>query len=206
MPAVTTDGGFSSDKSVGNPLNDCYGSLTQTAGTEILRVIPPCDGARSCVGNFAYLPAATAHALTVMMTQAESLVATDLDASGTVLGVGDNPALWDGVVSAANDFIIIQYEDMSWNAHKISSVSGKNLTINAVTKKVLANSKVFFMGAPADHSSRQFQTVASTLFNFIASDFRIRAGTGSRKASPILFHSPNTTNAGILQYLSFYFD
>lgn len=206
MPALTTEGGFSAEKNVGKPLNDCYGSLTQTAGTEITRVIPPCDEARSCVGAFAYLPAATAHLLTMMTAQAESIVATDLAAAGTVLSVGDNPALWDGVVSAASDWVILQYEDLSWNAHKISSVSGKALTISAVGKKVLANTKVFFMGAPADHSARQFQTVASTLFTFPGGEFRQRAATSSKKASPILFHSPNTTNAGSSQYLAFYFD
>ena len=206
MSTLLTDGGVVGGKVMGNPVNDCYGSLTAAIATEITRIIPPHSEGRACVGNFAYLPAGTAHLLTIMVTVEETIVSSDAAASQAVVPFANLPESYDGGQIAAGDWVILQHEDGTYGAYKVSSLSGKNVTMSSnLTMKVLQNSKVFFMGAPGDHVNRQFQTVANTLFTFIASDFRIRAGT-SKKGTPILFHSPNGTAAGSLQYLSYYYD
>lgn len=194
----TTNGGY---------INDCYGSLTQTAGTAITRVIPPREGARACVGNFKYVPAATAHTITMMVVLAEVTVISEAAASQAVVSLSAIPTAADGSILAANDYLILQYEDGSWNAHLVSSLSGTAVTVGtSFSQKIPKSSRAFFMGAPADHTSRQFLTIASTAYDFVASDFRIRAATSALPNQPILVHSNNATNAGNLHHLSYYYD
>lgn len=203
---LATESGYSNGKNMGNPVNDCYGYLTQTAGTEIVRVVPPHSEARSCLGNFAYMSAGTAHLLTVMVAMDETIVTSDVAAGATVIPVGKMPDGFDGGQLTANDYIIVQYEDGTWGAIKVTSVANLNITVPATSQKILANSKLFMMGVAADHPNRQFQTIASTMYQFIASDFRVRGATSSKKGSPLLFYSPNNVAAGTLHYLNYYFD
>lgn len=191
----------------GVPLNDSYGSLTQTAGTEITRVIPPNPDGRGCVGNFRYEAAATAHTLTMMTTIMTVKCASDAASGQAVLALDQMPVTPDATIVAAGDWFVVQHEDGTWNAYKVSSVSGLNITMTGnFSGKVKAGSSVHFMGAPADHSLRQFTMKASTTTEFDAGDFRIRAATGSAKNTPVLVHSNNATNAGTLYWLSYYFD
>lgn len=202
---LSTDGGLQNGINVGKPLNDCYGYLTQAIATPIVRVIPPCDDLRSCVGSFAYKPAGTAHDLTIMVTMNETLVTSDVAAGATSIPVGATLTAFDGTAIAANDYIIVQYEDGTW-VPMVVSAGTLTLTVPATAQKILKGTKVFLMGVAADHPNRQFRTEASTMFTFTAGDFRIRAATGSKKASPLLFYSGNATAAGVLHYLSYYFD
>lgn len=191
----------------GNYINDCYGSVTQTAGTAITRVIPPNSGARACLGNFKYVPAATAHTLTAMVVVQTLSVTSDAASGQAVVPISSIPTSFDGSILAANDWLVLQYEDGSWAAHLVSSLSGLNVTVSAnLTAKVLKDSVAYFMGAPGDHTTRQFTTIASTSYDFIASDFRIRAATSPLPNQPILFHSNNATNAGTLHHMSYYYD
>lgn len=191
----------------GIPLNDAYGTLTQSAGTEITRVIPPNPDGRACVGNFRYEAAATAHTLTPMTTLQTLACASDALSGQAVIAFDSLPITPDGTLIAASDWIIAQYEDGTWVPHKVSSLSGLNVTVSAnLTQKILAGSKIHFMGAPADHSLRQMTMKASTTTDFLAGDFRVRAATGSAKDTPILVHSNNATNAGTLYWLSYYYD
>lgn len=202
MPALTTDSGTSA----GNYLNDCYGSLTQTAGTEILRVVPPRDGAPGCVGNFRYEAAATAHTLTMMMVTSSTTVATDAASGQAVVNMSGTLTDASGGAVAASDFLVLQYESGVWEAHKVSSVSGLAITVTAnLTAKIKAGSIAYCMGAPADHAARQFTMKASTTTDFIASDNRVQAAR-SVEGNPILVHSNNATNAGTLYWLSYYYD
>lgn len=206
MSTLLTEGGIVEGKVVGNPVNDCYGSLTAAIATEITRIIPPHPTARACVGSWSYLPAGTAHLLTLMVTVAETIATSEAAAGQAVVAFGSLPDSYDGGQIAANDWVIMQHEDGTYGAYKVSSISGKNVTMSSnLTKKVLINTKIYFMGAPGDHVNRQFQTVASTQYKFDASDFRVRAATG-RTGTPILFHSPNATAAGTLQHLNYYYD
>lgn len=191
----------------GIPLNDAYGTITQAANTVITRVIPPNPDGRSCVGSLQYEAAATAHTLSLMTTIDTVTASSDAASGQAVLPISRNPVTPDGTLVAANDWFIVQHEDGTWNAYMVSSVSGLNITMTAnLTGKVLAGSRVHFMGAPADHSLRQFTMKASTTYKFDAGDFRIRMATGSAKNTPILVHSNNATNAGTLYHTSYYFD
>jgi len=203
---LATDGGLQNNINVGKPLNDCYGYITQAANTPIVRVIPPCDDLRSCLGSFQYKPAATAHLLTCMVAMSESLVTSEVASGGTVIPVGGALTAFDASAIANGDYVIVQYEDGTWVPLVVSGVSALNLTVPATTQKILKGSKIFMMGVASDHPNRGFQTVASTLYTFNAGDFRIRGATGSKKASPLLMYSPNTTNAGFFDYVAFYFD
>lgn len=203
---LSTDGGYVNGQNMGKPVNDTFGYLTQTAGTPIVRVIPPCLDARSVAGSFRYRPAATAHLLTIMVSQAESVVTSDVLAGATVIPIGGVMNGFDGSPIAANDYIIVQYEDGTWGSILVTSFTGTNITVPATSQKILKNSKVFLMGAAADHPNRTFQTVASTVYDFVSGDFRVRAATSSKKESPLLFYSPNGTNAGFLEFLNYWFD
>lgn len=202
---LSTDGGLQNGINVGKPLNDCYGYLTQAAGTPITRVIPPCEDLRSCLGSFRYRPAGTAHLLTVMVSMSDTLVTSDVLAGATAIPVGGLLSAFDGSAIATGDYIITQYEDGTWVA-MLCSAGGLSLTVPATTAKIKAGTKVFMMGAAADHPNRTFQTVASTVFDFSSGDFRIRAATGSKKASPLLFYSPNNVAAGFSEFVAYYFD
>lgn len=202
---LTTDGGLQNGINVGKPLNDCYGYLTQAAGTPIVRVIPPADDLRSCLGSFRYTPGATAHLLTVMVAMSETLVTSDVAAGATSIPVGGLLSAFDGSAIASGDYIITQLEDGTW-VPMLCSAGGLTLTVPATAQKIKAGTKVFMMGAAADHPNRTFQTTASTVYDFVAGDFRIRAATGSKKASPLLFYSPNNVAAGFSHFVAYYFD
>lgn len=202
---LATEGGLQNGINVGKPLNDCYGWLTQTFGTPIVRVVPPCDDLRSCLGSFQYRSSTTAHLLSVMVAMSETIVTSDAAAGATALAVGAALSAFDGTPISANDYIITQLEDGTW-VPMVVSAGTLTLTVPALAGKVKAGTKVFMMGVAADHPNRSFQTVASSTFTFNSGDFRIRAATGSKKASPLLFYSPNNVIAGNLDYLAYYFD
>ena len=204
MPVpISTDNGLAN----GNPINDCYGSLTQTAGTVITRVIPPRSDGRACVGSWSYEAAATAHTLTLMTCQSKTTVASDAAASQAVVAFANLPVTYDATLLAANDWCILNHEDGSFGAYMVSSVSGSNVTFSSnLSQKVKAGTVIYFMGAPADHSSRAFTMKASTTTTFIGGDFRVRAAAAPNINEPILVHSNNATNAGTLYYLNFYYD
>lgn len=199
---ATSDGGAS-----GTPLNDCYGSLTQTAGTVIKRLIPPVPGARSCVGNWSYTAAATAHSLVFLVPFAQVAANSTADSGQAVINLNQVPTAADGSIIAANDYIVTQYDDGEWSEHLISSVSGAAITVSAnFSKDVPQGAAVYFMGAPADHTNRTFTCDASTTTSFPAGDFRVRAATSPLPNQPILAYSANATNAGTLKWLNFFYD
>lgn len=203
---LSTDAGYSNGKNLGKPVNDCFGFLTQTLGTPILRVVPPCDDARSVLGSFQYTPGATAHDLTCMVSQSDSVVTSDVLAGATAIPIGGQLNGFDGSAVTANDYVVVQYEDGTWGAILVTSATALVLTVPATSQKILKDSKIFFMGVAGDHPNRQFRTTASTAYVFNSGDFRVRAATSSKKASPLLFYSGNATAAGVLHYLNYWYD
>jgi hypothetical protein len=100
-------------------------------------------------------------------------------------------------VAAANDFVGLVYDDGSWAAHKISSISGKAYTMTAnLSKAVLQGSSAFLFGVSGDHTGRQFTMKASTVTTLV--DNVSGWCTALRNGQPILVHSNNATAAGIL--------
>lgn len=203
---LSTDGGYVNGQNMGKPVNDTFGYLTQAANTPIVRAIPPCQDARTVVGSFRYRPTTTAHLLTIMVSQSDTVVTSDAAVGATTINVGGVMNGFDGSAITANDYIIVQYEDGTWGAILVTSFAGTTITVPALAQKILKNSKVFLMGVAADHPNRQFNTLASTVYDFVSGDFRVRAATSSKKESPLLFYSPNSTNAGFLEFLNYWFD
>lgn len=188
------------------PVNDCYGNKTASLDVPITRVIPPRTGARAKVASWRYTAAGTAHTLTMMPALDSAKVATEAAVSATTLTVDDQLVGLDGGVIAAADWIVVQLEDGTWVTATVSSVSGNIITVAAAfsaTKKVLKNSKVYFMGAPADHTDRQFVLTASTSTEFIGSDLRVCSGTAAMNDEPLLVHVDNITAAGNLRWVAY---
>lgn len=190
------------------PINDCYGSQTATAGTALVRLIPPgLDTARACVGNFGYDCGSTAHTMTMQVTMFTSSASSDAASGQAVINLTSAPTAFDGTIIAANDYISFPYEDGTYGYGKVSSVSGLAITLTAnLSKKVLKGSPVWFHGAASDHTDRQFTMKASAVTTFNSGDFRIRAAAAYDKGQPILVYVDNITAAGVWQYLSFYYD
>ena len=112
-------------------LNDCYGSLAQTAGTIISRLVPPNPGLRSMVLAIDYLPAATAHTITILTSQAKTTISTDAASGQADIVLTQMPSLFNGGLTAANDYVVVRHEDYTWGTYVISSISALTARICA---------------------------------------------------------------------------
>jgi len=201
-PPSTVDGSFRGDAA---PVNDAYGSLTQTAGTAIVRVVPPRSGLRARVSALTYTAGTTAHTVYVMPAVDEGTVTSDAAAAQAVVAVNKTFANFDGSVAAASDYLTTQDEDGTWNSHVVSSVSGLNITVSAnFAKKVVKGTKIFFHGASSDHTDRGFLVDASTTASFGGNEWA-GCGTAYKNGQTILVYSANGTAAGNLKTLSYVF-
>lgn len=199
--AIATDGGSTA---TGNAVNDAYGSKTATAGTEITRTIPPRPLARAKASGFVYTAGANLHTLTFQVTLAKVAMSTDAASGQAVIALTQIPSAPDGSLIAASDWVIVQHEDGVWTEYKVSSVSGLNITLTAnLAKKVLKNTVVYFMGAPADHVDRQYTINASQTLSIYGGDVRVCIATALNDNEPILANCDNVTAAGKLQWLAY---
>lgn len=202
MPSVSIS--TSTGSNTGEPVDDAFGTKTASAGTVITRVIPPKTGARTRATGFSYIAAATAHTLSFMVCMdGTTALTTDAESGQAVINLNRLPQASDGSAIAANDWVVLRYEDGSWSEHMVSSLSGLAVTLSAnLTAKVLSGSTVYFMGAPADHANRQFTCAASVTTQIVGSPTAPLAA-GAAVGSPMVVHSNNATNAGTLTWLSF---
>lgn len=200
MPAIPV--GTSTGTAAGVPLGDGYGSLTQTAGTAITRVVPARGGEWGYVSGWLYRPAATAHTLTHLTSQDQVIVDTDAASGGTTITVNRLPIAFDGGVLANTDWLIVEDENGYQIAYLLTSVNGNVLTVPTLSSKLLADSRVWLMGTPSDHANRQILTVANADNTFYGNR-NSRAAISSAKNTPILVHSDNATNAGNLKWLTY---
>ena len=185
-------------------VNDGFGSKTAAGGTEFSRVIPPRTGVRARIAGFSYTAGATAHTLTQLNAVDEVSLTSDAASGQAVININKAPTAPDGSVMANTDWFIVQHEDGNWEDYKISSVSGLAVTLTAnLDKKVLTGSRAFFMGQPSDHSDRQFTIDASQTLTISGGDDRNCIGAAGANNQPIMFHSDNGTNAGIMRWLSY---
>src|SRR6185436_1707042 len=182
MASLSTDSGTAT----GSPVNDAYGTKTATADTEFTRVVPPRAGVRARVSGLVYTAGTTAHTLSFLNVLGSTTVSTDAASGQAVVAFTALPTAPDGSLIAASDWVIMQQEDSSWVAAKVSSLSGLNVTMTAnLAKKVKAGTTIFFMGAPADHSDRQFTVLASQTLNLVGADTRLGICTAANDGQPI---------------------
>lgn len=189
------------DDGSGNPIADSYGSLTQTAGTVITRLVPPRTSLRARVTDLIYTAAATAHTITMMPALLKGKITQDAASGQAVIkieSVPTNPL--DGSVLAANDIVSFQYEDGAWDLGTVSSLSGTSITLTAnLSKAVDAESAIYFHFAPADHANRRYTAAASGTLTITNGNLC----TCPAKSYPIIVHSDNATNAGTLLKLGY---
>lgn len=189
------------------PPGDAYGSSSITAGTAILKVLPPIAGRRTSADAFWYdnLAAAIQTVTFMVPFTTKTKVSTDMAAGQASISVDVLPTGSTPGNIAASDVVAVQNETGAFDVFLVSSLSGNNIVITAsvgtagasgLTQKILKNAKVFFMGAPGDHPSRQFKIKASTYITFAPPNGRL--AVTSQNGQPIVVHSDNNTTAGYL--------
>lgn len=192
------------------PVADGYGTITAAINTVITRVCPPKKGFYSRVNGLQYDNGATEHTLTMMVMIKKVKVASEAAKTQAVLVVDALPTNYDGSAFAADDWLIVVDELGIYGAYKIASVSGLSITIttsvgsagaSGFVNKIPKGAFVWLMGAPADHSTRQYKMKASAVTTFPES----RSGycTSPGQNEPLLIHSDNTTAAAKWTYLNF---
>lgn len=195
------------------PTGDGYGSKTLSLGVPIVLVCPPKAGKYTRLDYIQYLPAGTAHTITAMVTLFSTSVATDVALNGTTI-TGKQPlsATEAGGAAAAGDWIVTIDQNGKYVVYQIASVTGAVNTITTtsdygdangtgVSSIIEQDAPLYFMGAPGNHSKRQFLTVASTLFTVAPPLGGI--ATATRKNQPILVHSDNATAAGSFKAITY---
>jgi hypothetical protein len=192
--------------------------LTQTAGTVITQVVPPnTKGGRAVITNVAYVCAATAHTLTFMKALGQT-VATAAAASGQAVVNVEAKTFLDQTV-AANDFAVVQHSDGTYGVYLVSSVSSLAITFASnLTAAVADNAKIWWFGAAAEAQHQQILVTASVRNDYAdpiagvsqsgygpttisSTVYSGRSGIGD----PIIVHSNNATNAGLLELVSGYY-
>jgi hypothetical protein len=180
---------------------DGFGKKTETATTPITRLIPPKVGFIPRVFSFVFECGATADTVTLMTTQDSANIATAAVVGATTLTITRPLLTADSTPMAASDWIVYQQDDGTWKEAKITSVSGSVVTIPATTKAVLINTRVYLIGAPADHADRQFSVVAMVRTDFSATIAGL--ATGPRYGEPILVHAANAVTQGTVHLVEF---
>lgn len=179
--------------------------LSQTAGTVIVQTIPARKNRYIRVTSLDYLPAATAHQLTSMVVRATTSLSIAYAAGLTSLVLVDDLNTL-GVTVMAGDYICIQYPDnvRTFTTTVSSYTAGtKTLVIvdNTPTGGLAAGAAVWYLGAPADHTGRHLDTVASTYLSRRASIYDGIFSTPN-KYEPMILYSPNGTNAGAFDLIN----
>ncbi len=197
MTTVGSTKGMADDGSSDhNPIADSYGSLTQTAGTVITRLIPPRTSLRARITDMIYTAGTTAHTVSIMPTLVEGQITQDANSGQAVINVDTIPTNpFDSGILAGSDWVSFKYEDGTWEHTTVSSVSAAAITLVAnLSRNVDANTKIYYHFAPADHTNRRITAAASATLNIANGN----VCTAPTKSQPIIVHSDNATVAGTL--------
>jgi hypothetical protein len=161
--------------------------------------------------NYTALKAALAPGATAIKLRTDpGLYSTNYEypsAAGKPFNVADNPI-------AAGDFVMIQLADGKWHASAIASgtFAGDDLVLATAIPDIagggaLEGQIVYFFGIvsdsnPADGSPHPQVTLADGLtLNKSWSDFGVGVVVALHPGDPMLFYSPNTTDAGTLHHI-----
>lgn len=204
--SVATDPGVTAD-----PRNNAWLGLTAAGGTAFAAVLPGLAGYYIRAGGIRYSPGATAHVLTYMIAQNVDveLYATSqaLDAQA-VVAFNTIPTLLDGSLLAAGDYVTIRHEDGSQLPYVVSSIAAKLVTFTAnLAGKVDKLASIWVHGVAGDscHTRRQLTTVASVVMSIGGGEERLCLMCSPKLGHPVLFFSPNGTNAGIADWVPWYY-
>lgn len=192
--------------------SDSFGSRTAAAGTPIIWVVPPLVDRFARVDGFYYHNLAAAlQTLSVMVTLQSLPLIAAAKAGQQVIEIGNGSVLnpTDNTAIAANDWIVVRNEINQWQGYRINGISTNTITIDKSVGDADANgfvkaipldpggSTVFFMGAPADHSKRQY-IIPSNPGQPVVYNPPNGIGTSPISGQPILVYSGNVTTDGYL--------
>lgn len=174
---------------------------TQSAGTEILWLVPPKANHYTRLWSLSYMPGATAHNLYALIPigSKNSTVAADAAVGATTITVTSTLTDEGGGAAAANDYVAVRYGDGTFGPLKVSGVSGLTLTVPALAKQVTQGSNLWFFGAVGDHALRKYVATASTRLSL--ADNKVGLVTTANVGQPLLIVSDNATNAGVLDHV-----
>lgn len=185
---------------------DSWGTTTASADTAIAVVAPPREGRFTKIKRVLYENGATVHTLTCMVSQKEVAVVTEAAAGQAVVKFSNIPTLLDSAIFAAGDFFVVQDELGIFGAYIVTSISSNSVTITAsvgsagasgFTNKILADSPVWIVGAPADHPKRQYRMKASGDTEYFD------LATSPNVNQPIVVHSNNITAQGYIKQMTY---
>lgn len=185
------------------------GNKTDTAGTAFYGAIPPRAGSYTRVLRCTYTSGATPHALQFLLAQGKTVTTAATSSGGTTLTLSSVTLAKDAAFAdedlAANDFVVVQHVDGTWGAYKISSISGKVITINALAKAVANGAVVYGMyeiSRTAHKEAVQLRTVASVTHVFETMDPAGGIASSHGTNEPLMYYSDNTANAGFINQLT----
>jgi len=176
------------------------------------------------VTTVCYTTGITAHTIGVMRPFNYTTFTADAAAAQAVVNIKDNPGLYattykypkNGTLRvadngiAASDYVAYQCADGTWNVDTVASVSvlAVTLTNTLPTGGVTNGGLLYFFGVIGDSDpatalvNPQTQIAASLTRDKSWSDSVLGVMQALHPGDPLLFYSPNTTNAGILEFIS----
>lgn len=180
-----------------------FGKLSQTAGTAIVRTIPPMRNMFTHLAGFRYTAQGTAHVVTVMRPFGSSTLSAAAASGQAVVNItADAQAGTGGGALAANDYVVIEKPDGTYHTGVVSSVStlAVTLTANVPAGGFSSGAVIWFFGVAADHTDAQFNGYASATTPYADRIGGVRGTT--KKYEPLIIYSPNATAAGTLESAS----
>lgn len=191
----------------------------------------PANGVRSPgithVSKLCYTTGATAHQIGIMRPFNFTTFSADAAAGQKVVNITADPGLYSTVANwkyspvpnavpriannaiAASDYVAYQCADGSYVIDTVASVAtlAVTLTTNVPTGGVKSGGQFYFLGVIGDSDpstadvNPQTTTVASAAQAVYWSDPIVGVVQAVHAGDPLMFYSPNTTNAGVLEFL-----
>lgn len=182
-----------------------FGRVTQTAGTIIRLLIPPVRGLTTVITGLEYLPAATAHTLTILQALGKTTLSAAAAASQAVVNITADPGATTSLffptnvaagALAASDKVVIRQGNGIFQYNTVSSISTLAVTLASnLDYATPAGAEFWYFGVAANGHPAEL-TVASTLYS--------KQNPNGLWASlypgdPLIIESDNATNAGFLE-------
>jgi hypothetical protein len=188
--------------------------------------------ARTHITTVAYTTGATAHLIGIMRPFNYTWTTAAIAANGTGITLYDDPGVYStnlkyssplstgtAVVAdnaiAANDYVMVQLKDGTWHVSTIASgtFGGANLVLTTAVPNitgggVAAGAPVYFFGVIANSDpctgtvNPQVTIGASLTIDKTWSEANVGCVAALHPGDPMLFYSPNGTNAGTLDFIS----
>lgn len=176
-----------------------YGYHTESAGTAIEENIPGGSG-RACILYLAYTGDGTAHTLSVLYADGAGSRNTadgEQESGQKDIVCVDDPKDPAGNAAAADDIVAYQKKNGEWAFSTVDSVASKTITLDDDIEApgIASGGKINVIGAQGDGAEFQLLAAASDQKEF-GGDWPVVACPYD--GEPMVFHSPNGTNAGQL--------